>query len=327
MNLNENKVLFFIKYTPILLVLVLFSVISLYIYLNNYDLFKLYYKEFIFLSILILFISLYSSFLITYFLKRLFMKYTNKILNEIEENKKKDFLIFQQSKLVTIGELLGNISHQWRQPLNVITTATSGIKLQKEIGINNNIKELELLNSIMNSANYLTQTIDDFRDFYAPSIVKKTFSIGNCIDKCLKIITPQFKDRGIIIKSELNDFQLEGFESQLIQVLINLLNNSRDKFDQKNLNDKLIEIKTYQDETFYCISIADNTGRIEEEKLNKIFEASFTKYEIERLEIGLYMSQQIISKSFSGDIFVKNTRISYLGNEYFGVSLEIKIPI
>ena len=136
MDTNEKKILLIIRFTPIFIIIMSYIIISLFMYINNYELFEQYSKYFLILSIIIVVISLYFSYKITNFLEKALIKYKNKIFNDIEENKKKDLILFQQSKLATIGELLYNISHQWRQPLSVITTIASGIKIEKELGIN-----------------------------------------------------------------------------------------------------------------------------------------------------------------------------------------------
>ena len=177
-----------IRFTPIFIISISYVVISLFIYINSYELFEKYFKDFLILSIIIICISLYFSYQLTNFLEKSSAKYKNKILNDIEENKKKDLVLFQQSKLATIGELLYNISHQWRQPLSVITTIASGIKVEKELGINDDLKDIEMLDGILKSANYLSQTIEDFRDFYTPNTSKTNFSITKCINKCIKFL-------------------------------------------------------------------------------------------------------------------------------------------
>lgn len=327
MNLSERKILLFIKFMPLFVIIVIYIICSLFLYKNNYELFEKYFKEVILLSIILILISLYLSYKITNLLKKSFVKYQNKILEDIEENKKRDFMLFQQSKLATIGELLYNISHQWRQPLSVITTTASGIKIQKEMGIDNKLKEIEMLDGIVKNANYLSQTIEDFRDFYNPTTLKVDFLIGDCINKCLKIINPQFMNKDIIIKQDIEEFSIYGFEQQLIQVLINLLNNSRDIFETNNIKNKIIFIKTRIIKDNFIIEITDSGGGIEKSNLEKIFEPYFTtKHKSAGTGVSLYMSYQIISENFNGHLTVENSEIKYLNKEYFGARFKIIIP-
>ena len=328
MDTNEKKILFIIRFTPILAIGISYIIITLFLYINSYELFEKYFKHFLIWTIIIIFISLYFSYQLTNFLEKSFLKYQNKIFNDIEENKKKDLVLFQQSKLATIGELLYNISHQWRQPLSVITTIASGIKVEKELGINDDSKDIEMLDGILKSANYLSQTIEDFRDFYSPNTSKTNFSITKCINKCIKIISHQFLNKNIIIKQDIEEFNVYGFEQQLIQVLLNILNNSRDIFVEKDLSQRIIYIKTFLSKDNIIISIHDNGGGIEESNLEKIFEPYFTtKHKSKGTGISLYMSYQVISKSFNGNIIVGNSEIKYLDTTYIGANFKIAIPL
>ena len=323
MDSNEKRILQIIRFTPIFVISISYIMISLFMYVNSYELFEKYLNLFLILSIIIVLISLYFSYKLTNFLKNSFIKYKNKILEDIEENKKKDLILFQQSKMATIGELLYNISHHWRQPLSVITTISSGIKIEKELGINNDLEEIKMLDEIINNANYLSLTIEDFRDFYISDSIKTDFSITLCINKCLKIII----DNNIIIQQELEEFSIHGFEQQLIQVIINILNNSRDAFEKNGLEKRLIFIQTTLMDDNKIITISDNAGGIEEPNLNKIFEPYYsTKHKSTGIGLSLYMSYQIISKSFNGNITVENSELKYLNDRYIGVKFKIVIP-
>ena len=323
MDSNEKRILQIIRFTPIFVISISYIMISLFMYVNSYELFEKYLNLFLILSIIIVLISLYFSYKLTNFLKNSFIKYKNKILEDMEENKKKDLILFQQSKMATIGELLYNISHHWRQPLSVITTISSGIKIEKELGINNDLEEIKMLDEIINNANYLSLTIEDFRDFYISDSIKTDFSITLCINKCLKIII----DKNIIIQQELEEFSIYGFEQQLIQVIINILNNSRDAFEKNGLEKRLIFIQTTLMDDNKIITISDNAGGIEEPNLNKIFEPYYsTKHKSTGIGLSLYMSYQIISKSFNGNITVENSELKYLNDRYIGVKFKIVIP-
>jgi signal transduction histidine kinase len=323
MDSNEKRILQIIRFTPIFVISISYIMISLFMYVNSYELFEKYLNLFLILSIIIVLISLYFSYKLTNFLKNSFIKYKNKILEDMEENKRKDLILFQQSKMATIGELLYNISHHWRQPLSVITTISSGIKIEKELGINNDLEEIKMLDEIINNANYLSLTIEDFRDFYISDSIKTDFSITLCINKCLKIII----DKNIIIQQELEEFSIYGFEQQLIQVIINILNNSRDAFEKNGLEKRLIFIQTTLMDDNKIITISDNAGGIEEPNLNKIFEPYYsTKHKSTGIGLSLYMSYQIISESFNGNITVENSELKYLNDRYIGVKFKIVIP-
>ena len=327
MDSNEKRILQIIRFTPIFVISMAYITISLFMYVNSYELFEKYLSFFLILSIIIIWISLYFSYKLTNSLKNSFAKYKNKILEDMEENKKKDLILFQQSKMATIGELLYNISHHWRQPLSVITTISSGIKIEKELGINNDLEEIKMLDEIVNGANYLSLTIEEFRDFYIPDSIKIDFPITLCINKCLKIISHQFLDKSIAIELELEEFSIHGFEQQLIQVIINILNNSRDAFEKSNLEKRVILIKTTLLDDNKIITISDNAGGIEEANLDKIFEPYYsTKHKSTGIGLSLYMSYQIILENFNGHLTVENSEIKYLNKEYFGAKFKIIIP-
>lgn len=328
MKSNEKKLLLVIKYMPIFVISMFYFMFSAFLYTYNYELFKEYLKEFILLLIFFMIISLYFSFKISNYLRESLLEYKNEILKNMEENKAKDLILLQQSKLTTISELIYNISHQWRQPLSVITTIASGIKVKKELGANDDSKDIEMLDGILNSANYLSQTIENFRCFYIPNNLKTKFSITGCINKCIKITEIQFLNKNIIIKLDIEEFEIYGYEQQLIQVLLNILNNSRDAFVKNDLKQRMIFIKTKLLKDSISISIKDNAGGIEEKNLNKIFEPYYTtKHQSKGTGVSLYMSYQIISKSFGGNIFVENSEEEYLNKMHIGAKFRIIIPL
>ena len=327
-ELKEKDILLIIKYTPIFVIFGVYLILSIFLIINHYELFQTYIKEFILTMFLILFISLSISFYITNKLKKSFLKYTLGIKEEIKKNREKDFLLYQESKLATIGELLGSISHQWRQPLNVITICASGIKLQIESKNIEKNKELELLTNIVKNANYLSKTIDDFRDFYIPNNSKNNFFIINSINKSIDFINLELTNRNIKIRKNFKEFQLNGFENQLEQVIINILNNSIDKFDESEIENKIIDIETYQENNYCVLQIRDNAGGINSSIIEKIFEPYFTTKEQKRgVGISLYISHQIIVKSFKGTINVENQKINYLNKNYNCACFKIKIPL
>jgi len=241
--------------------------------------------------------------------------------------KDKEQILFQQSKMASMGEMLENIAHQWRQPLSVISTAASGIKMQKEFNILDEKVMDESLELIVSSTQHLSNTIDDFRNFFRPDKEKLEFSINNVIDKSLNIVSSKFKNRSINIIRELYDIHVVGYENELVQVIMNILNNSKDALEQKELNERHILIKTYQDDKNAIITIQDSGGGIKIDIINKIFEPYFTtKHQAQGTGIGLYMSAEIVSKHMCGKLDVKNTMLEHDGKHYVGACFTISIP-
>ena len=250
------------------------------------------------------------------------------LLKEIEKNRKNDNILAQQTKLAAMGEMIGNIAHQWRQPLSVITTASSGIKIEHEMNLLTDDRLIESLNGITKSAKYLSSTIDDFRDFFKQDKEKEKFDIKNTFTKALSLISHQLINKDIQIIKNINEVSIFALENELIQVLINLLNNARDELLKKEKQKLLIFITVYKDDNYVFIEIKDNAGGINKEIINRIFEPYFTtKHKSQGTGIGLYMSEEIISKHMNGVLTVKNTDFTYENIDYTGASFLIKIPV
>ncbi len=269
------------------------------------------------LTIILLFISFYIS---KFFEKR-FQIYK-------EDITKHEHLLSQQSKLASMGMMIGNIAHQWRQPLSLISTAATGLSLKKELGVLEDQELLDNLNSINNSTQYLSKTIDDFRNFFLTNKDKKEFCLEDTIEKTLNLVQTQFINKNIKIIKKIKKVQIYGIQTELIQVLINILNNARDELIKLENQERLIFIKTKVEDNFIIISIKDNAGGIENEILEYIFEPYFTtKHQSQGTGIGLYMSREIIIKHFDASIQLKNTNFVYNKNNYKGVEVSLKFNI
>ena len=328
MDLKERNIILIIKYTPICINLIIMTITLSYFYLYNVNILELYYKHIIYISVIILLISFFFSFIVSNYIEKILLDYKNKLLQNIEKNKKRDLYIFQESKALTISELMKNISHQWRQHLSVISTISSGMKLKKEMNINNVKEEIEFLEIININTKQLSSILDNLTNSYSTNKEKTIFSVNQMIDECIEIVYEQFDSYNIKFEKNIKEFELNGNKNQLIQAILNFLNNSRDKFLETNIDNKIIKIETHENPVYYYICITDNAGGIEEEKLNKIFDPFFTtKHQSNGngTGIGLYISNQIISKMFNGSILVKNTKIPYINTLYDGLIFKIMI--
>lgn len=245
----------------------------------------------------------------------------DRIKKEIEKNRQKDLILQNKSKLIAMGEMLGNIAHQWRQPLSAITTATSGLKLKNELNILED-NDIDLVyNCIMKNATYLSDTIEDFRNFFKKEVEKKLFSINESIEKTINIMSSSFIHNNIDLNFYSNDIiTYNGNSNLLVQVLVNILSNAKDAFNNKEIELKTVSIILKKERNYIIIEIYDNAGGINEEIIEKIFDPYFTtKHQSQGTGLGLYMSYEIIQKNFNGTLSARNYKK--------GASFNIKIPL
>jgi len=242
--------------------------------------------------------------------------------------KEKEMFIIQQSKMAAMGEMLENIAHQWRQPLSVISTAATGILVEKEFGISKEPVEIERLTLINESAQFLSQTIDDFRNFFKPKKEKEKFYIKDAINKSLNIVNSKFKNRNIQIIKNIDNIEIMGYENEFIQVMMNILNNARDVLEEQNINERFVFIDVLMKDNQLMITLKDTGNGIREDIIDKIFDPYFTtKHKSQGTGIGLYMSEEIIRKHMKGSLTVKNSTFEYNDKKYTGAMFSILLPL
>ncbi len=236
-------------------------------------------------------------------------------------------LMESQSKLASMGEMIGNIAHQWRQPLSLISTIASGIKIKSEYGQFDEKTVITDMDSIIKQANYLSNTIDDFRNFIKNTNEKTQIQISEIIKKVLSIVNPSIVNHNItIIRNTKDDMIFDGYENQLIQALINILNNSKDALKEyiKDGEDRIILIETKNIINGFTLKIKDNAGGIPENVIHKIFEPYFTtKHKSIGTGIGLSITHQIITKHHNADITASNETFEYNDKTYTGACFTI----
>ena len=275
------------------------------------------------LTFVLLAISIYMSKI----LEKKFKSYKRSIDKYIEQNNQQQHILSQQAKMAAMGEMLGNIAHQWRQPLSVITTVATGMKLQKEFDTLSDEVFEKSIDNITNSALYLSNTIEDFRNFFRTDKVEIAFSIKEALDKVFKLTEAQFKNYQIDFILDLNDFEIFGFENEFLQALINILNNSKDVLENKEQK-RLIFISTYKIDNLATIKITDNGGGIDENIIEKVCEPYFTtKHQAKGTGIGLYMTEEILVKHMGANLIIKNVDIDYENEKYKGVEITIEFSI
>ena len=250
-------------------------------------------------------------------------------LIDITELKAKDRLLFQQSKMASMGEMIGNIAHQWRQPLSVISTCASGAKIEKEMNVLRDERLYESLDLIMENTQYLSKTIDDFRNFFKVDKDIEDFNINESIKKVLKLVKSSIQNHNIKVKTIFqDDLIIKGLPNEFLQVIINIINNAKDVIILNSVNERYIDIKTYKKENYCFIEISDNGGGVDESIISKVFEPYFTtKHQSQGTGIGLYMSHQIIVEHMQGTISMKNIDFQIENKSYKGCKVVIKIPL
>jgi len=246
-----------------------------------------------------------------------------------EELTKNEKFIIQQSKMAAMGEMLENIAHQWRQPLSTISTISSSLVMKKDMEIEiEKDKEIEYLKRIINTTSFLSKTIDDFRNFFKNEKEETKFKIKDAYLDSLNIINAKFDSLSITVIENIDDIEIMSYKTELMQVFINILNNAKDALIENQIDLKYIFINISKNDNNIQIIIKDNAKGIPTDIIDKIFEPYFTtKHKSQGTGIGLYMSNEIVTKHLNGSIKVKNDNFIYNNVSYEGASFYVKIPI
>lgn len=227
----------------------------------------------------------------------------------VAERSQQSKLLIQQSRLASMGEMIGNIAHQWRQPLNALGLIIQKFqifsdrdKLSPEI-ILKSTKKAELIIKKMST------TIDDFSDFFKPDKDKEQFNIREFCQEVFELMDAGLEQHNISLKVDIKqDCELYGYKNEFSQVMVNLLNNSRDALVETGVDNPQIYMSVTEDDNETVFILSDNAGGIDDEIINRIFDPYYTtKEEGKGTGIGLYMSKMIIEENMHGFIDVDNT--------------------
>ncbi|MCD4758072.1 MAG: PAS domain S-box protein [Arcobacteraceae bacterium] len=234
----------------------------------------------------------------------------------------------KQSKLVSMGEMIGNIAHQWRQPLSIISTGATGMKVQKEFNALTDESFNKTCDVINENVQYLSKTIDDFRNFIKGDRKKELFSFSDNINSFLSLVDGPIKAHNINVILEFEDnLKLYGYENELIQCYLNIFNNTKDVFQTCNAKERYFFIKAYKNNNKIIIKLKDNGGGIEEDIISKIFEPYFTtKHQSQGTGLGLHMTYKFIVDGMNGTIEANNLNYEYKGENYIGAEFIIILP-
>jgi two-component system, chemotaxis family, CheB/CheR fusion protein len=226
----------------------------------------------------------------------------------VEELRKKELLLIQQSRMAAMGEMLANIAHQWRQPMNIL-----GLKIQ-EIGLSFELGGFskELLDANIEKAMeilyHLSCTIDDFRDFSSPDKEKSSFSVSRVVAKTVSMLEDNFRELGIAIKLDIDsDLRINGYPNEYGQVLLNILMNAKDAFGSQGGDGGEITMHSREKSGKVVLCVTDNAGGIGSDIIEKIFDPYFTTKELGKgTGVGLFMSKNIIEKNMGGHLTARN---------------------
>ncbi len=229
---------------------------------------------------------------------------------DLSELKEKEELLFQKAKMADMGEMIGNIAHQWRQPLAIINTIISVLKEKNRQAILQSGELGSKLDEMEMSIQYMAHTMDDFMRFYRPNKEKIDFSVGDAVRHALEIIKPDLIERGIAVQFQpTGEFLVHGYMNEYTQVLLAILHNAKDVLLHRKIAPAHITISVFEKPDSVVLEISDNGGGIKEENLHRVFEPYFTtKHKSIGTGLGLYISKMIIEKSMNGKLRVQNSQ-------------------
>ena len=234
------------------------------------------------------------------------LSYKMKLLQD-EKQQQQQFLT-HQSKLASMGEMIGNIAHQWRQPLTHLSYIMMNLKTAYDKDRLTNKYFEEKSKEAKEQLEFMSNTIDDFRDFFKMSKQKEKFYVNEAIDEVINLQKASFKAHSIDVDFTYeNSVEIYTYKGEFLQVLFNLLNNAKDEFVKKEIEDCRIFINLKQEDKKVVITVLDNAGGIPKNIIDKIFEPYFTTKD-KGLGLGLYMSKMIIDRSINGKLDVKNEK-------------------
>ena len=250
------------------------------------------------------------------------------ILKLEAENRKSEQALFNQSKLASMGEMLRNIAHQWRQPLSTISTAASGARLQKELGVLSDEEFNNSMNAIVDTSKYLSQTIDDFQNYFKADNSVKEFSSKDLLERVKNLIATNYKSNDIelVLKSS-ESFLIRSNFNEIMQIILNLLNNAKDAFCERELSNRIVIIEEKFVNNALELMIKDNAGGVNPSIMNRIFEPYFTtKHQSVGTGIGLYMAKDILENRLDGFIEVYNEELEHNEEKRDGAVFKLTIP-
>ncbi len=242
----------------------------------------------------------------------------SRVKKEIAKNEEKRQVMFWQSRLASLGEMLANIAHQWRQPLTELNLT---IFTMKKAAFNDDRDEVQkLYTESKNIIKNMSKTIDDFTNFFKPGKDKESFSVSKSIVEAISLLEKLITTEMISVKTDLREVKVLGISNELTQVIVNLIKNASDAFVQNSILIREINITLKEEDGYAVIEVQDNAGGIKQKNVYKVFEPYFTtKHATQGTGLGLFMSKMICEKGMHGSLDVKSKKNI--------TTFSIKIPI
>lgn len=254
----------------------------------------------------------------------------NRLRNEKlqkKNNELEDKILDYQSRMSTIGEMVGNISHQWRQPLSTISTVVTELKFMKELDDLSDELLADNISIIQKNIGQMSQTMDDFRELIIGDQKHQSFDVVELTNQVLNISKAIIVTNFIkVIFNNEEQILLTNLKNALMQAMVNIINNAKDALLDTKEENRIIFIDITQDEKNVIIQIKDTAGGIKSKTLEKVFEVLYTTKEKTGMGIGLYMTKKLINEKMNGEISVSNETITYNDKEYLGASFKILLP-
>jgi signal transduction histidine kinase len=230
------------------------------------------------------------------------------VASETAKNLEKERLLVQQARHAAMGEMIGNIAHQWRQPLSVLGLILQNVSLDFEDNLLNAEELKHYVADAMKSIHQMSSTIDDFRDFFRPNRTKECYKIVQAVGESLSLVSASLKNNNIDVQIKgPDDLEICGYRNEIAQVMLNLLSNAKDALVERKPNQPRIEIEMQgnMEKRMLAITVRDNAGGIPEEVAEKIFDPYFTT-KGKGTGIGLYITKTIVEQHMGGTIFFRN---------------------
>jgi len=251
------------------------------------------------------------------------------IAEEIKKSRLKDEMLHQHTKLASMGEMIANIAHQWRQPLNALTILIQSFEIKS---MSNKLTKEFIANQVEEGlalAKNMSDTIESFRSFLKPNKNMETFTLKEAISNAEFLVDGLLNTSNTTLELYIDDtITLTGFKNSLIQVMVNILNNAIDSLCVSNSQKKAIIVNARLKKSNIIIRVIDNGGGIDKSIINRLFEPYFTtKHQMSGTGIGLYMSKKLIEEHFNGTITAKNIKLNFAHGKYNCAMFKITIPI